>query len=90
MELDESIETLLSQSEQVAEENERLKTVLCSVMRENLELRSRVRRSKNERVFSFITDAAEQLRGAVVRPPAVRWQPCCSSNGAQGQERSDH
>ncbi|XP_029694660.1 speriolin-like protein isoform X1 [Takifugu rubripes] len=62
MELEESIETLLSQSEQVAEENDRLKKVLCSVMQENQELRGRVRRSKNDRMYSFIHDTKDQLR----------------------------
>lgn len=78
MELEESIETVLSQSEQVAEENDRLKMVLCSVMQENQELRGRVRRSKNSRMYSFTNDTTDQFRGGVVRPPAVRWQPYCS------------
>lgn len=90
MELEESIESLLSQSEHVAEENDRLKKVLCSVMQENQELRGRVRRSKNNRMYSFTNDTTEQLRGGVVRPPAVRWQSYCSGKGAQVQKRSDN
>lgn len=78
MELEETIKTLLSQSEKAAEENHRLKKILCSVMQENRELRGSARGSKNDRTYSFINDSADQLLGGVVRPPSVRWQPYCS------------
>lgn len=75
MELEETVAALLSQSGQVAEENDRLKTVLCSVMQENQELKGRMGSSNNETMFSFINDTTDEMRGGVVRPPAVRWQP---------------
>lgn len=78
MELEETIETLLSQREKAAEESNCLKKVLCSVMQENRELRDRARRSKNDRMYSFTNDTTDQLQGGVVQPPADRWQPYCS------------
>lgn len=57
--MEETIAALLSQSRQVAEENDHLKTVLCSVMQENRELRGRM--------YNFTNDT-DELRGGVVLP----------------------
>lgn len=58
--MEETIAALLSQSRQVAEENDHLKTVLCSVMQENRELRGRM--------YNFTNDTTDELRGGVVLP----------------------
>lgn len=58
----------LSESGQVAEENDHLKSLLCSVMQENRELRGMMRGSSNSRIYSFISDAPDQQQGGVVSP----------------------
>lgn len=68
MEPEETIAALLSKSEQVAEENDHLKAVLCSVVLENRELRGRTRSSNNSRMYS-LNDTRDELRGGVVPPP---------------------
>lgn len=55
-----------SKSEQVEEENEHLKAVLCSVIQENRELRSRMRSSINSKIHRFINDATDEQPGGVV------------------------
>lgn len=57
MDLEETIVALLSKNGQVRQENDQLKAVLCNVVQENRDLRTRMQ--------SFINDTLEELPGIV-------------------------
>ena len=66
MDLEETIVALLSKNGQVREENNQLKAVLCNVVQENRDLRTRMQ--------SFINETLEELPGIVsVFFSVIRW-----------------